>query len=69
LANARRRFVDQTSGITGRPTLLNTTFLISNPEPLIFLFARCLSGSKLLFLFGGAASDRQANKEREHRRA
>ena len=42
--------------------LLNATFLISDPELLIFIFARLLSGSNLVFLVG-AANDQQTAKE------
>jgi hypothetical protein len=36
--------------------LLNATFLISDPELLIFIFARLLNGSNLVSL-GGASAD------------
>jgi hypothetical protein len=42
--------------------LLNATFLISDPEFLVFIFARRLSGSKLVILVG-AANDQQTAKE------
>jgi hypothetical protein len=48
--------VIETSDLSGRPSLWNATFLISDPETLIFLFPCDLGGSELVFL-GGAAGD------------